>query len=188
VTVQEITPKEAADRLAEFVAVDVREGHEFRGPLGRIPGARHVPLGEIERRAGELPKGRPLLLVCRSGGRSGKACEQLAGLGVMPVVNLAGGMIAWNRAQLEVEHEDPASLADLLEQALAWLVQMSPRTASSARDLVARQLEPLGASFDRPTHAAVERVLDFIEESVSEVKPPDLDLSMAAFRRSLAVL
>lgn len=187
-TVQEITPKEAADRLAEFVAVDVREDHEFRGPLGRIPGARHVPLGEIEKRAGELPTGRPLLLVCRSGARSGRACERLAGLGVVPVVNLAGGMIAWNRAQLEVEREDPASLLALLESVIAWLAQVGSMTPSAARDFVAQQLERLGASADRPTHSAVDRVLDFIERSLSETRPADLDLSIAAFRRSLAVL
>ena len=64
--------------------VDVRAEHEFRGPLGRVRGSTLVPLPELEERARELPRGRPLLLVCRSGARSGKACEQLAALGIGP--------------------------------------------------------------------------------------------------------
>jgi hypothetical protein len=53
--------------------------------------------------------------VCRSGGRSGKACEELTALGLGPVVNLAGGMIAWKRERFPVERTEPASLVDLLD-------------------------------------------------------------------------
>jgi len=187
-TVREITPKEAADRLGEFAVVDVREDHEFRGPLGRVPGARHVPLATLEARAEELPRGRPLLLVCRSGARSSEACELLTVLGRGPVINLAGGTIAWNRAGLPTEHEDPTSLTELLELAGAWLAQVSPLTHSAAHDLISWQLERLGASFESPSHAAVERILEFVEEALRNVNPPDLDLSLAGFRRSLAVL
>jgi len=187
-SIREIEPKEAAERLAEFSAIDVRGDHEFRGPLGRVPGARHLPLGALEARAAELPKGRPLLLVCRSGMRSGKACELLDDLGDLPVVNLVGGMIAWNRGELPVEREAPASLTELLELALAWLTLVGPLTPSAGRDVLSGQLARVGASFERPSAEAVERILDFIEESLREIEPPDLDLSLGWFRRSLAGL
>jgi rhodanese-related sulfurtransferase len=186
---EEIAPDDAHRRLEEFHVVDVRADHEFRGPLGRLHGSTLVPFPEIESRAKELPKGRPLLLVCRSGNRSGKACEQLAELGVGPVVNLAGGLIAWNRAQLPVEHADPASLGELLEGVAAWMAQVSPRTREKANALLRERLERLGSSFDDPTHAALDRVIDFVEESLGhEGGPPDLDLSITSFRRSLTVL
>ena len=53
--------------------VDVREPAEWNGELGRIPGARHLPLGELRARLGELPRDRPIVAVCRSGGRSAEA-------------------------------------------------------------------------------------------------------------------
>ena len=69
----ELDPLTANTRLAEFRIVDVREAHEFAGPLGKIAGAELVALGTVRARADELRGSRPLLLVCRSGARSGKA-------------------------------------------------------------------------------------------------------------------
>ena len=174
----ELSPEEAHRRLAEFHAIDVRAEHEFRGPLGRVPGSIRVALGELEARANELPRGRPLLLVCRSGGRSGKACEKLAALGIGPVVNLTGGMIAWNLAQLPVEQPDPADLRELRDLVAAWLAQVS-------------SLDPgaVGLSVEAPSHAALERALERIEASLGgSSAPADLELSLASFRRWLAVL
>jgi len=186
-TVAEITPQEAFARIAEFEVVDVRAAHEFRGPLGRIRGAGLVPLPELAARAGEIPRGRPLLLVCRSGGRSGKACEQLAGLGIGPVVNLAGGMIAWNRAGLPVERAEPASLRELLEGVVAWTAQVSGREPAAAAAWLREALGRQGLGFDEPTRASVERALAIVDESLRAAgAPPDLDLSLASFRRALA--
>lgn len=186
---EEIAPEEAHRRQGEFYTVDVRADHEFRGPLGRVRGATLVPLPELEARAAELPADRPLLLVCRSGVRSGKACEKLAGLGIGAVLNLAGGMIAWNHAQLPVEHTDPASLEELLEVVVVWMAQVGRRTPDAVTELLRERLERLGASFEQPTHSAVDAVLDFVEEFLSQDDaPPDLALSLTSFRRSLAVL
>ena len=101
--IRQLSPEEAHRRLAEFHAVDVREPSEFEGELGRVPGSRLIPLGELEARASEIPTDRPLLLVCRSGNRSGTACTALQSLGIGPVVNLAGGMLAWNEQGLPIE-------------------------------------------------------------------------------------
>lgn len=189
VTCDEISPREASRRLAEFCAIDVRAEHEFRGPLGRVRGSRLLPLPDLEARADELPKERPLLLVCRSGNRSGKACEKLTELGIGPVVNLAGGMIEWNRAELPVEHADPASLVELLELVTAWFAQVSPCSLDEARSMTRERLEKLGSSCDQPTHAAVDLLLGIVEESLTSTgAPPDLALSITSFRRWLAVL
>ena len=76
---------------AQFV--DVREPDEV--VAGTLPGARNIPLGELPGRVTELDPARRVVLLCRSGGRSGKAAALLAGLGFVDVVNLTGGMLAW---------------------------------------------------------------------------------------------
>jgi rhodanese-related sulfurtransferase len=114
-----IGPSDAFARLERYVVVDVREPPEFTGELGRVPGSRLVPLGELLARvergellaalygdapaAGATGEGRPVLLVCRSGNRSGKACAQLAAAGFAGATNLLGGMLEWNRLGLPVE-------------------------------------------------------------------------------------
>lgn len=184
----EIAPLEAHQRRDEFQAVDVRSKHEFEGPLGHIPGARLVPVSDLAARARELPTDRPLLLVCRSGARSGQACGQLNELGIGPVVNLAGGMIAWNQARLPVEQTAPTSLDDLLECVLAWLVQVTPMTYSPARELLNRRLVPYGLGLEPPTRSAIEQTLDFLEEALGQLGLPDLGLSLTTFRQTLEVL
>ena len=73
--------------------VDVREPWELE--LCRIDGSLPIPLGELARRMGELPRGRPLVLVCHHGGRSQQAAMLLEGAGFMQVQNLAGGVESW---------------------------------------------------------------------------------------------
>lgn len=86
-------------RGARFV--DVREPDEWDD--GHIPGALHVPLGELAERVGELPSDTDLILVCRSGGRSAVATEFLLRGGYPRAANLAGGMLAWQEAGHPVE-------------------------------------------------------------------------------------
>lgn len=93
----------AAQHLPAFRVVDVREPSEFTGPLGHVAGAELVPLATVPDLAEELAAdSRPLLLVCRSGGRSAHAAAFLAEQGATDLFNLAGGMIAWNEAGLPV--------------------------------------------------------------------------------------
>ena len=109
----EISVLEAFDALDGYRVIDVREDYEFRGPLGCIESAELVPLGSIEEHAEKLKGSRPLLLVCRSGKRSGKACEKLAELGCSDITNLVGGMIGWNRASLPVSTRNRTPLTAL---------------------------------------------------------------------------
>ena len=102
--IQQITPQDAAERAeAGAVLLDVREPDEWTA--GHAPGATHVPLGELAARIEEIPGDRPIVAVCRVGGRSQKAAVALANSGY-DVVNLAGGMQAWEAAGQPVVTDD----------------------------------------------------------------------------------
>jgi rhodanese-related sulfurtransferase len=89
----------------DAVIVDVREPNEFKA--GRIPNARNVTLAKIEEGAKGLEKlkSKPILLVCQTGARSGQALRTLQKQGFTDVVALAGGMNAWQQAQMPVEKD-----------------------------------------------------------------------------------
>jgi rhodanese-related sulfurtransferase len=88
--------------------IDVREAHEFAG--GHLPGARNIPLKELAGRIAELAasKEKPLILVCSSGVRSGRACATLKKQGFTDVACLDGGVPAWERAGLPMTRERKA--------------------------------------------------------------------------------
>jgi len=87
----------------EVQVIDVREPAEYRGPLGHIRGAKLIPLGELHGRVGELDKARPVVAVCRAGGRSAHATQILQQAGFGKVANLAGGMLRWRAEGHPVE-------------------------------------------------------------------------------------
>lgn len=86
----------------DALVLDVREDKEFAA--GHIPKARHIPLSQLAGRIQELDKfkGKPILVTCRSGQRSASACRMLKKAGFETVYNQAGGIIAWERANLPV--------------------------------------------------------------------------------------
>jgi sulfur dioxygenase len=84
-----------ADHLPRVHVLDVREPIEATGELGAIPGSHLIPLGELRARVSELPKDKPIIAVCRSGGRSAQACAILEANGFCEVANLDGGMLRW---------------------------------------------------------------------------------------------
>jgi sulfur-carrier protein adenylyltransferase/sulfurtransferase len=100
---REVTVRQLSQALGGVRIIDVREAPEFTGELGHIPGAELVPLATVERVASTWAKDEPLVLVCRSGGRSARACGTLVSLGFSRVMNMAGGMLAWNEAALAVD-------------------------------------------------------------------------------------
>ncbi|MFO0548777.1 MAG: rhodanese-like domain-containing protein [Polyangiaceae bacterium] len=83
--------------------IDVREPHEYNGELGHIAGTELVPLATVAGRATEWDRDKEIVVICRSGGRSANAARQLVALGFTRVMNLRGGMLAWNQAKLPVE-------------------------------------------------------------------------------------
>lgn len=100
---RDITPAAAYAARGAVRLVDVREPHEFTGDLGHIAGAELVPLATVGARARTWDKAVDIILICRSGGRSGRAAEALVGAGFRRVMNMAGGMLAYNAAHLPVE-------------------------------------------------------------------------------------
>ena len=86
--------------------IDVREYPEYAA--GRVPGARLIPLGEIERRAGEINREWPVYLICRSGRRSSLAQQKLIALGFAEVYNVTGGILAWEACGLPVKRDERA--------------------------------------------------------------------------------
>ena len=103
--VWEIAPEWVEEHLDSIQVLDVREEHEYRGPLGHIPGAILVPLGELVDRVAELDPARPLVAVCRAGGRSARAVSLLRQEGFSELANLPGGMLRWRTMDLVTESE-----------------------------------------------------------------------------------
>jgi rhodanese-related sulfurtransferase len=103
-------PRTVHARRDELQILDVREDDEWAA--GRIDGAVHIPLRELPTRLGELDPDRPVVTVCRSGGRAGKAAEQLSAARRNAAV-MDGGMTAWEREQLPFSAPDgrPGSVA-----------------------------------------------------------------------------
>jgi rhodanese-related sulfurtransferase len=85
----------------DVTVLDVREPGEYAA--GHIPGALLIPLGELPDRLHEVPEEGPVVVVCRSGNRSGQASRFLRQQGFDNVHNMLGGMLAWQRAGYEVE-------------------------------------------------------------------------------------
>ncbi len=101
---RQVTPQEAAERMAEgALLLDVREDDEWAA--GHAPDAHHLPLGRLEADYTSLEATRPIVAVCRMGGRSEKAAVALRAAGY-DVVNLAGGMQAWAAVDQPIVTDD----------------------------------------------------------------------------------
>ncbi len=83
-------------RLTSLRLIDVRQPHEYA--VAHLDGSKNIPLADL---AAMLPQlagdDGPVLFLCRSGGRSQKACEQAVLAGLAEVSNLEGGLLAWAR-------------------------------------------------------------------------------------------
>ena len=100
---REVTPQQVSSLREGARIIDVREVAEFTAELGHIPGAELVPLGTIEHAAKDWDKRAPLVMICRAGKRSATAAQTLTRLGFKEVVNMKGGMLAYDQAGLAVE-------------------------------------------------------------------------------------
>ncbi|MDT5032523.1 MAG: hypothetical protein QOC94_2694 [Actinoplanes sp.] len=84
--------------------LDVREPDEWTA--GHAPGAHHLPMMEVPARMAEVPTDAEVVVVCRSGGRSGQVTSYLIGNGWDNVRNLDGGMRSWASAGREIVSEN----------------------------------------------------------------------------------
>ncbi len=100
-----VAPAEAVRQInrEKGVLIDVCEPGEHAA--GHGVGARNIPLGQIEQRLAELPKNKdlPVLVLCQSGARAGRAATTLRKHGYGRAVAVAGGLRAWREAGLPVE-------------------------------------------------------------------------------------
>jgi rhodanese-related sulfurtransferase len=99
--VPEITADELAERLARpgVRLFDVRQPHEYEN--GHVPAAVLIPLNDVPDRLGEFPTDCEVLVICRTGARSRRACEFLIENGVT-AINIAGGTLSWMDTGREV--------------------------------------------------------------------------------------
>ncbi len=107
--IKRFTPHEAkkildSDALGAFQLLDVRQPREYEA--GHIPGAKLIPLGELEYRYGELDKEHGIISYCRTGHRSMAASILLCGLGFENVYNLNGGIRTWDYEVVKGTTED----------------------------------------------------------------------------------
>jgi rhodanese-related sulfurtransferase len=84
--------------------LDVREPDEWEA--GHAPGAHHLPMMEVPARMAEIPADSEVVVVCRSGGRSGQVVSYLMGNGWENVRNLDGGMQSWAAQGRDVVSEN----------------------------------------------------------------------------------
>jgi len=105
--INQVGPQEAVLLFnhEDALVLDVREQSEWAD--GHIGKAKHIPLGQLKTRLTELEKykAKPIVVVCRSGNRSGSACGTMKKAGFEKMYNLAGGMMAWEQAGLPRERK-----------------------------------------------------------------------------------
>ncbi len=89
-----------SDPTRPAVILDVREADEFRQV--RVEGSLFIPMSQLGARLDEVPKDRPILVLCASGVRSQTVTAQLLGSGWEDVGNVAGGITTWERMGLPV--------------------------------------------------------------------------------------
>ena len=114
----------AAVEVGACVVVDVREPHEFA--VGRIPGATNLPLSSFDPE--DLPKGRPIVLVCQAGARSARALQVAVAAGVTDIRHYPGGTAPGARRAATSRFRRP------LEAELFPLRRRSDRPSQDARE------------------------------------------------------
>jgi rhodanese-related sulfurtransferase len=90
-----------------IAVIDVREPEEYA--RGHVPGAINLAQAELASHLDEVPRDRPLFLICRTGQRSRRSAQFLQQVGISGVVNVTGGTSAWTRAKHPLEKSESTS-------------------------------------------------------------------------------
>ena len=85
--------KEKLDKGEDFVFLDLRNQSEYEEV--HIPGATHIPLGELKERMGELPKDKEIIAFCKISLRGYEACNMLEPAGFKDTKFMDGGVVTW---------------------------------------------------------------------------------------------
>ena len=125
-----LTPTETWDahRREEVVLVDVRQRPEWRS--GVIAGALLIPLSELARRIDELPQGKTVGFVCRSGHRSTLAARRARKQDI-DVLSVKGGMIAWEEAGLPTSPPPRHESGQAVNRSATHAIERLPRRSAT---------------------------------------------------------
>lgn len=99
-TVSDVNPQDVLENASQLTLIDVRENEEYVGELGHVAEAQLVVLHTLPDQLANIPKDKPIVFICRSGGRSAQACAFAAQHGIKNSYNMRGGMLLWNQLQL----------------------------------------------------------------------------------------
>lgn len=102
-TVTDIDPTEVFQNTEALTLIDVRENDEYVGELGHAPKTKLVVLHTLPDQISKIPSDKPIVFICRSGGRSAQASAFAAQHGISNTYNMRGGMLLWNQLQLPTE-------------------------------------------------------------------------------------
>ncbi len=101
--VYDISPQEIFENASHLTLVDVREPAEWSSELGHIESASFVVLHTLPDNLMSIPTEKPIVFVCRSGGRSAQASAFAHNQGLLNTYNMQGGMYLWNQLQLPIK-------------------------------------------------------------------------------------
>jgi hydroxyacylglutathione hydrolase len=105
--IREIDIHALETRSPDAIILDVREPQEYAH--GHVPGAINIPQADLASRLDEVPRDRPLMIICQSGMRSLRAAQFLMQMQIGQVANVKGGTAAWQRADKPVETGDASA-------------------------------------------------------------------------------
>jgi rhodanese-related sulfurtransferase len=112
--VREVNLDQLRARPSDAVVVDVREPEEFA--MGHVPGAVNLPQADLAMRLDEVPRDRPVFVICQGGFRSLRAAQFLGQCGISDVASVKGGTGAWRAAGGELTEESaltpPAAIVE----------------------------------------------------------------------------
>jgi rhodanese-related sulfurtransferase len=100
--VNDIEPQELWQKREAVAIIDVRRPEEYTGELGHIPGAKMIVLDTLPDCLADIPRDKSVVFVCRSGARSARATTWALSEGFQSVYNLKGGMLNWQKNNMEV--------------------------------------------------------------------------------------
>ena len=95
--------KRRLDADEDLLVLDVRDRVDYSAKGGHIPGAKNIPLPEVQSRIGELEAWRPLAVVCRTNKMSSKAADLLRREGFSQVLLVEDGMVGWSGNGFETD-------------------------------------------------------------------------------------
>jgi rhodanese-related sulfurtransferase len=93
--------------LAAYRVVDCREVNEWVSELGHVEGTELIPMDGIRAASSTWDKETPIVILCRSGNRSGKVALWMEQQGFKKVASMAGGMLAWNDSGYDISRDAP---------------------------------------------------------------------------------